>query len=409
MRGELVKDARPGRARNLLIGIQVFASALLLITSAIFLRSAIASSQFNPGFRTADTILFEALNEPKRAAMLQAIASDPVIAAHAAVRPPLLAPPPRAFADTGAGKTPIAFKYVSADYFDVLGITILRGRAFTAAEREEYPLVIVSESIARAMWPNGQGVGETFRLEPDLTNRQGNHILQVNPDAEPVDESKMAPRMVTVIGVSRDVPGFRLTDIKDADVFLPTSLDAEKTTIVARVQGDPDLARQTLLEHLTRIDPNMGQIITMRTVSRIEVLFLQMGFWVSLILGGLALLLTVSGLFSVLSYLVEQRTREIGVRMALGASSQKVSQLMLAQTARPVIYGLLAGAGLAAALATAVLASEAGALISTIVHVTDPVAYAGSLIVIVAACLVAAWIPTSRAARVDPMQALRQE
>ena len=119
--------------------------------------------------------------------------------------------------------------------------------------------------------------------------------------------------------------------------------------------------------------------------------------------------LTVSGLFSVLSYLVEQRTREIGVRMALGASSQKVTQLMLAQTARPVISGLLAGAGLAAILATVALATPAGAMIATIVHVTDPVAYAASVIVIITACLLAAWIPASRAARVDPMQALRQE
>ena len=120
-------------------------------------------------------------------------------------------------------------------------------------------------------------------------------------------------------------------------MFLPTSLEKPNTSVVARVQGDPDLARQTLLEHLTRVDPNMGQIITMRTVARLETFFLQIAFWVSLILGGLALLLTVSGLFSVLSYLVEQRTREIGVRMALGATSQKVTQMMLAQTARPVI------------------------------------------------------------------------
>lgn len=147
----------------------------------------------------------------------------------------------------------------------------------------------------------------------------------------------------------------------------------------------------------------------MRTVARLESLFLQIAFWVSLILGGLALLLTVSGLFSVLSYLVEQRTREIGVRIALGASSQKVTRLMLSQTARPVMYGLLAGAGLAAVLATTLLASPAGALIGPIVHVTDPVAYAASLLVIIAACLVAAWIPATRAARVDPMRTLRQE
>ena len=83
----------------------------------------------------------------------------------------------------------------------------------------------------------------------------------------------------------------------------------------------------------------MGLIVTMRTVARLETFFLQIAFWVSLVLGGLALLLTVSGLFSVLSYLVEQRTSEIGVRMALGASSRKVTRLVLAQTTRPVASG----------------------------------------------------------------------
>ena len=76
MRGELVKDARPGRARNVLIGVQVFASALLLICAAIFLRSAMASSQFNPGLRVADTVLIDIDNEPKRAAMIQALAAN---------------------------------------------------------------------------------------------------------------------------------------------------------------------------------------------------------------------------------------------------------------------------------------------------------------------------------------------
>ncbi len=410
MRGELVKDARPGRARNALIGVQVFASALLLITAAIFLRSAIASSRFDPGLRTADTVLLDTVNEPKRAAMLQAIAGEPTITVHAGVRPPMLAMPPRAFADTGAGKTPLSYKFVTAAYFDVFGVPIVRGRAFTAAEVDDYPVAIVSESTARALWPNGDGIGETFRLEPDLTAKpEFGGVLQVDPDARPIDDAQMTPRMVTVIGVSKDVAGFRITDVKESGVFLPTSLERPNTSVVARVQGEPDLARQTLLEHLTRVDPNMGQIITMRTVARLERFFLQIGFWVSLILGGLALLLTVSGLFSVLSYLVEQRTREIGVRMALGASSQRVTQMMLAQTARPVIYGLLAGAGLAATLATTLLAMPFGALIGEIVHVTDPVAYAASLLLIVAACVLAAWIPASRAARLDPMRTLRQE
>lgn len=408
LRGELVRDARPGRARNVLIGVQVFASALLLICAAVFLRSTIASAQYDPGLRTADTVIIDLGNEPKRAALVQAIAVASTIVKHAAVKPMLLAAPPRAFADAGAGKVPVTFKFVSDAYFDVLGIPILRGRAFAAFERDTHPVAIVSESVAQMLWPNGNGIGESFRLEPEGKG-QVNAFLTVNPEAAAYEKLQIPPRVVTVVGVVKDVPGFRITDVKEGGVFLPTGVEVEGTTIVARVKGEPVIARQTLLDHLTRVDSNVGQIITMRTVARLETFFLQIAFWVSLILGGLALLLTVSGLFSVLSYLVEQRKKEIGVRMALGASTQKVTRLVLSQTARPVIYGMAAGAALAAALATAVLAAPFGGVISQIVHVTDPVAYASSLVVIVAACLVAAWIPAMRASKVDPMRTLRQE
>ena len=395
LRGELVKDARPGRARNALIGIQVFASALLLICAAIFLRSAIASSRFDPGFRIADTVQIDIVNEPKRAAMLDAIASESTVAAYAALRPGILGQGFPAVAAVGTTRTPVAYKFVSPEYFDVFGIPIVRGRPFTAAERDgEHPVVIVSEAIARALWPNGGGVGETFRLE------------ETTP---PQDEPPKPARLVTVVGVSRDVAGFRFTDGDDVEVFLPTNVHAPKTLIAARVRGDADQARRTLIDRLVTIDPNLGLIVTMRTVARLETYFLQIAFWSSLVLGGLALLLTVSGLFSVLSYLVEQRSREIGVRMALGASSRNVTQLILAQTTRPVGYGLLAGAGLAASLATILMATPVGAMITEIVRVTDPIAYAASLLVIVAACLLAAWIPAARAARLDPMRTLRQE
>src|SRR5688572_30474801 len=143
LRGELVKDARPGRARNLLIGVQVFASALLLICSAIFLRSAMSSSEFNPGFRTADTLLIGTFNENKRGAMLQALDGEPTVTAFAGVRPPFLAMPPRGFGDAGAGKVALSNKHVSAGYFDVLGVPIVRGRAFTTAESDEHPVAIV--------------------------------------------------------------------------------------------------------------------------------------------------------------------------------------------------------------------------------------------------------------------------
>ena len=399
LRGESGKIARPAGARNVLIGIQVFASALLLICAAIFLRSAIASSRFDPGFRTVDTMVIDIVNEPKRAAMIQAIASEPTIAAYAAVRPGMLAWPHAAVAAIGASRTPVSYRFVSPEYLDVFDIPVVRGRPFTAAERDhEQPVAIVSESIARQLWPNGSGVGETFRLEQDPGSG-------TQPTAEPPGAS----RLLTVVGVARDVAGFRFIDTGDAGIFLPTSVNAPKTSVAARVNGDSALAQRTLVDRLTRIDPNMGMIVTMRTLARLEMVFLQIAFWVSLVLGGLALLLTVSGLFGVLSYLVEQRTKEIGIRMALGASSQRVTRLILAQTTRPVIYGLVAGAGLAASFATILIATPAAATLTEIVRVTDPIAYVASLLAIVAACLLAAWIPAARAARLDPMQTLRQE
>jgi ABC-type antimicrobial peptide transport system permease subunit len=182
------------------------------------------------------------------------------------------------------------------------------------------------------------------------------------------------------------------------------------TSLVARVHGDPELARQALLNRVTTIDPAMArQVITMRTLASIDTYFLQIAFWLTVVVGGLALALTLSGLFSVLSYLVEQRTHEIGVRMALGATARDVTRLVLSQSIRPVGVGLLVGGGSAAALASLLLATPAAAAIGQIVHVLDPAAYAVSLLIIIAACLVAAAVPATRAARLDPMQALRQD
>lgn len=126
----------------------------------------------------------------------------------------------------------------------------------------------------------------------------------------------------------------------------------------------------------------------------------------TVVLGGLALALTVSGLVSILSYLVEQRAKEIGVRIALGATTQNIAALVLSQSARPVGFGLLAGGGLAAVLAI-VLMSTLGSESGNTVRVFDPMAYAASLLVIVIACVLAASVPAVRAARVDPIATLR--
>ena len=329
----------PGRARNALIGIQVFASALLLICAAIFLRSAIASSRFDPGLRTADTVLIEMANEPKRAAMVQAIASEPTITVYAAVRPGILAWPHPAVAEIGASR-------------DAGGLQVRLVRVLRRVRHPDRAGADVHRGGGRRRAPGRHRLGidrarSCGRTAAASARRSGWSRIPRRRSAACGGEPPMPARLVTVVGVSRDVAGFRFTDIKEAGAVPADQRPRAEHRGRGARQGEPELVHRTLVDHLTRVDPNMGLIVTMRTVARLETFFLQIAFWVSLVLGGLALLLTVSGLFSVLSYLVEQRTREIGVRMALGASSRKVTRLVLAQTARPVVYGLLAGAGFA--------------------------------------------------------------
>ena len=120
-------------------------------------------------------------------------------------------------------------------------------------------------------------------------------------------------------------------------------------------------------------------------------------------------MLTLSGLFSVLSYLVEQRSREIGVRMALGATGRSIATLVLSQLAGPVGIGMLLGGSLTAALGAVLLATAGAETIGSVVRLFDPVAYAASLLCIVTACACAALIPVLRAGRIDPVAALRQD
>ena len=192
-----------------------------------------------------------------------------------------------------------------------------------------------------------------------------------------------------------------------ANLYLPITAAYAGSVVTARVHDDPARARVTLLEHLTAIDPGLEEIITMRTMAQMPTYFMQIAFWLTLVLGALALVLTLSGLFSVLSYLVEQRTEEIGVRMALGATARDVGRLVLGQIVRPVGIGLAVGAGLALAMGIVLLTMLAP--IGEFVRLLDPIAYLASLLVIVTACALAAWVPTMKAAHLDPMKSLRRD
>jgi predicted permease len=405
MRGEVTRDARPDRARHALIAVQVGASALLLICAGIFLRSAFAAATVNPGVRTSDTLVVNIVNETRRAALLQAVTADPTVVAVAASsqRAQAVAETSVSAAvttDTPAetsSRVPVDLIAVSPDYFDVLDIDVIRGRGFTQAERTaEAGVVVVTATIARRFWPNRDAVGQVMRLQAQKSE----------PPAAPA----MPSRAFTVVGVVRDVNGPLAPDFfPSLGVYVPTGSESPGTSLTLRVRGDTEQARQALLERLTRVDPGLGQINTMRTMAGMQTYILRIAFWVAVVLGGLALVLTLSGLFSVLSYIVEQRAKDIGVRMALGATTGNVAGLVLSQSLRPVGIGLVAGGGLAAALAIVLMATPAASEIGNLVHVFDPVAYAASLLVIVTSCALAAWVPAMRACRLDPVATLRQD
>jgi len=412
MHGEVMRDGRPGRARNTLVAVQVTGSVLLLICAAVFLRSALMSSTVDPGFRTSDIVTVDVLEEPRREAILDSLSRNASVAAVAASWPAAsrgLGGAP-AYGEGANGRSVVTYQFVSPEFFDVLGIDIVRGRGFTNSERDpNEPVAVVSESVARDLWPVVDALGQVVRIEPDLT------IGSLGP-AERIQESQtddplLRDRTAVVVGIARDVPGFQVvgTQVGGSGVYMPISNDAPRTVLVARVRGVLERARAGLIDDLASIGPNLAEVSTLQVLANINAYLLGTSFWLTLVLGVLALVMTLTGLYSVLSFLVEQRTREIGVRMALGANRHKIGLLVLWQSARPVGLGLALGGILTASLSTALLSTPVAEPVAATVRLFDPIAYSVSMVCIAAACAGAALLPALRAGRVNPLAALRED
>lgn len=421
VRGEVARDGRPGRARDALVVLQVAGSVLLLICAGIFLRSSWSAASVDPGIRTTGIVNIRLLNEQRRVGILDALSREPMIESVAASWPGQiggLGTLP-AFAEAGGAsgrasgqereKSLASYQFVSPEYFGVFGVELVRGRGFSELERSaDAAVAIVSETMARQLWAGTDALGQVVRVEPDLIAMKsvegGDSIAQSG-------NRLLMTRSVVVVGVAKDVAGIRLGPMRlgQAGIYLPISTEVSATSLTMSVRGDAERARHALVDRLAAIDPNAVEVSTLETIANAEVYLLGIPFWLTLVLGTLALLLTLSGLFSVLSYLVEQRTREIGVRMALGATSRQLCALVLTQAARPVLIGTVLGGTLTSALAAVLLATSAAESIGASVRLFDPVAYAGSVLCIGAACAGATLIPVLRAGRINPVVALRED
>ncbi len=391
-RGEFTSDVRPRRLRNALVVGQIAISVVLLICSGVLLRGADAMRRTDVGFRTRSVIVM-GTGQKFRSGIVDRLSSEPVVQGIAAAgSTPLNGALPAVSVSTGEGGETLraSYNHVSPEYFRLLEIPILRGRNFTGEEaRSRAPLAILSEAAARRLWPNQEAVGREIRILRDARTNWGEQV--------PGYPS------VRVVGVARDIVSCCITRGKDlALLYFPVTADAASTSLLIRVDGDAGAASRKLDMQLAVSMPGgVEEIHPLEMYFEGGVYPFRAAAWISVALGGLALLLTLSGIYGVLSYLLSQRTKEIGIRVALGATAGAVVRLILAQSMRLAAIGI----GLGTVLSLGVSRFLAAHLV--FMNTFDATAYGLGMMQVMAAALAAAYFPTRRAARVDPIATLR--
>jgi len=277
---------------------------------------------------------------------------------------------------------------VMGDYFRTMGMRLLAGRNLTDADREDAPLVgVVNESMARLYFPGASPIGARFRWARDSG----------------------PPRWIEIVGVVSDVRNFGLSagDLPAAYTTYPQSgVDWKRWTdlVVRAPEGTAGLA-ETLREKIREADPLLP-VKSIRSVDEIVSSSLERPRFLAGLLGafaGAALLLATLGVVGVLGNLVARRTREIGVRIALGADPARVRREVIAEGTRIAAIGI--GIGLAGAFA----ASRALTKLLYAVHPIDPATYGAVSLLLAAAAIGACYLPARRASRIDPIEALRSE
>jgi putative ABC transport system permease protein len=281
---------------------------------------------------------------------------------------------------------PVGIHQANADYLRTLRVPLLRGRWFTGQDRRGSRLVtVINQTMARRYWPDRDPVGQ----ELDLSQALG-------PDYP----------TVAIIGVVGDVKYDDLAAEIGADLYLSyLQCDYPGYSVTLRTSNDPMSIAGVVRESVAAVnaDVPLYDLMTMRqrlgkSASRLEFNALLLSLFALLALG-----LSATGLYGLVAYSVAQRTREIGIRMALGAPAQGVVGLIVWQGMRPVLLGSVIGLGFALGL-TRFLRS-----LLYEVEATDPLVFAGVGLVLVLAAFLASYLPARRAAKVDPVVALRSE
>jgi predicted permease len=391
-RGDFDTPFRSSRIRHALVIGQITVCVLLLVCAGVLLRTARRLERLDVGFTTRNVIQIN-LGDSSRAEVIDALRRAPdVTAIAAAAAEPLDArlPQTRVMADRQAARA--SYTIVSTSYFTVLGIPLLRGRAFSDdEERSRSPVVIVSDGAAQHLWPGKDPIGQTVSIADDSTTTRASAL-------EPY-------RRARVIGVARNaVPGWIGVDLMEPVLYYPAPVVARQSHLLLQVSGDVDRVRQRLADQLMGgFSGTIREIHRLEDYRAVQVYPFHVMHWISSALGLIALGLTLTGICGVLSYAVAQRTKEIGIRMALGASASGVVGLVLRQSMRLSLVGIGAGVLLAVAVSS-FFASRVQML-----NAFDAVGYAAGIVLVLLASILAAYVPSRRAANVDPLEALRHD
>jgi predicted permease len=274
----------------------------------------------------------------------------------------------------------------SDGYFESLGVPLIRGRLFNDGDGPNAPHVaVISQSVGKLKWPNQDPVGRTIEF--------GNMDGDLRP--------------ITIVGVVGDVRMQNLERAPRPTVYVDYRQRPRATsefTIVLRAAGDPEAVFAAARNILRQLDPAVPPKFT--TLDEIFFQSLNSRRFNLILVGvfaGAALLLALAGVFGVLAYSVARRTREIGVRIALGANAADVLRMVLAQGLITSVAGVLVG------LAGSILLTRSMRSLLFEVGPNDPVTLVGGTLVLMLAAMLACYIPARRAAKVDPMVALRYE
>jgi predicted permease len=387
---------RRSRIRSALVGLQAALSVMLLVGTGLLARSLYNIRAIDLGL-DVDRVITVIRPDSARGPQLEEIArlaeAMPMVtgAALASARPLDDQFGVRSLFDRNgdtlrAALSDIGFVPAEPGYLAVVGTKVIRGRDFTADDRfGAPPVMIVSEELARRFWPSRSPFGECFRIE--------------RADAP----------CYSVVGIAENAHSFHVVEDPKAVFYVPLDQRPDRTesprALVIRTSGATAAIADQLRRAIgdTVASARRRQVLVMSELLTSDYDPWELGARLFAGFAALALVLAVLGLYGVLSYLVALRSRELGIRIALGADRRRVMGLVVGEGIRQVAIGALAGA--------AITLAAAGRMSALLFRVSprDPVIVLASVVVLVGCAVLAAAIPGRRAMAIDPMQAIRDE